>query len=90
MWVPHSLLAMLELSPGTERRQVVTDILVFVIGFLLPGLALIIFAGKLVEFNVRAAPRLYGPTNRAGAYFVYCVVGFSWIVLGFVSFILHG
>jgi hypothetical protein len=67
----------------------IIDILVFIIAFLLPGAALIVFARKLVELNVRAAPKLYGPSNQAGAYFVYRVVGFAWIVLGFVSFILH-
>jgi len=68
---------------------VTNDLLIFVVFFLLPGGVLEISARKLVEWNARSFPRLYGPAQRVGACFVYRVVGMAWIVLGFVSFVLH-
>lgn len=65
------------------------DIAIFIVFFLLPGLALLVFAPRLKDLNARLFPRLYGPREQAGALFVYYVVGMIWIVLGFVTFIMH-
>ncbi len=65
------------------------EISVFALCFLLPGLALLVFAPRLRKWNAHLFPRLYRPLEQQGALLVYYAVGVIWIILGFESFIVH-
>ncbi len=64
------------------------QIVFFLIMFLLPGLIIIVFSRKIVEYNARHYPRIYGPRGRKIILWGLYVAGIYWIVRGFIDFIL--
>jgi hypothetical protein len=60
----------------------IKDILVFLIFFLTPSLLMLVFARRMVEYNARSYPRVYGPLTRTITLVMCYVIGVIWIVGG--------
>ncbi len=64
------------------------DIVGFLVFFLLPGLVLLVFGRKMVEYNARSYPRVYGRIGKPLTLLICYLVGLFWISLGFTTGIL--
>ena len=60
----------------------IKDILVFLIFFLTPSLLMLVFARRMVEYNARSYPRVYGQLTRTITLVMCYVIGVIWIVGG--------
>jgi hypothetical protein len=63
-------------------------LIVFLVFFLVPGLAIIFFAQRAVAYNARLFPRVYGRAGRALALAASYAAGVWWIVQG-LQFLLQ-
>jgi len=59
-----------------------SDVIVFLLYFLLPGLAIIVFARKIVDWQAKLYPRWYGPVRKILGWLVLYAIGIWWIVRG--------
>jgi tryptophan-rich sensory protein len=65
-----------------------SDMVRFIAAYLIPGLLIILFAKKAIEFNARAYPRVYGRVGRPVFLFMAYAIGIVWIMIGFQEEIL--
>lgn len=57
----------------------VRDIIIFLVVFLTPSLLILGFARRMVEYNARSYPRIYGPVMRVFVLILFYVVGVIWL-----------
>jgi hypothetical protein len=55
------------------------DIIIFLVVFFTPGLLILVFARRMVEYNARSYPRIYGPVMRMFALILFYVIGVMWL-----------
>lgn len=58
------------------------DAVIFLAVFLVPGSLILIFARKMVAYNRRSYPRIYGRVGGAIALTMFYLVGLAWLVAG--------
>jgi len=62
-------------------------IVFFIVFYLAPGIASIVFARKIIEFNARLYPNLYGgPQKRKIMALITRIVAVVWILVGLAGF----
>lgn len=57
----------------------VRDIIIFLVVFLTPSLLVLIFAPRMVAYNARSYPRIYGPVTRTFTLIMFYVIGIMWL-----------
>jgi len=57
---------------------------IFLVFFLTPGLLMLIFARRMVEYNARSYPRAYGPLTRIITLVMCYIIGVVWIGGGII------
>lgn len=58
------------------------DVVVFLVIFLVPGSLILIFARKMVEYNQRSYPRIYGRIGSVLALIMFYLGGLVWLAAG--------
>ncbi len=58
------------------------DAVIFLTVFLVPGSLILIFARKMVEYNRRSYPRIYGRVSSVLALTMFYLGGLMWLVAG--------
>jgi len=57
----------------------VRDIVIFLVFFLTPGFLMLVFARRMVAYNARSYPRVYGPVTRTITLVMCYIIGVVWI-----------
>ncbi len=60
----------------------VRTIIIFLTVFFTPGILILVFARRMVAYNARSYPRLYGPAMRTFTLILFYVIGVVWLVGG--------
>lgn len=58
------------------------DVVIFLVVFLVPGSLILIFARKMVEYNRRSYPRIYGRIGSVLALIMFYLGGLVWLAAG--------
>mgnify|MGYP000362651754 FL=1 len=83
-WERQALLLQVD-TPGGYGRQGATmqsDMIPCLLFYLLPGLAIIVLARKIVDWQARLYPRWYGPLRRLAVLLALYAGGAWWVVQG--------
>ena len=64
------------------------NIILYVFIFLIPGILILLFSRKMVEYNARSYPRIYTPLMRKFTLLLFLCGGILLIFVGFVDLIL--
>ena len=58
------------------------DAIIFLVVFMVPGSLILIFARKMVAYNRRAYPRIYGRVGSVLALVIFYLGGLTWLAAG--------
>ncbi len=64
------------------------NIILYVCFFLTPGILILLFSRKMVEYNARSYPRIYTPLMKKFALMLFFVGGMLLILVGLADLIL--
>lgn len=64
------------------------NIVLYIFIFLVPGILLLLFARKIVEYNAKSYPRVYTPLMRRFALLLFFIGGILLIFVGLTDLIL--